>query len=408
MKAGAHADTSLKFWAGGMDVRQKHWSVWLFAGILGWIPLGTSGGGVYAANLTPPAPVSAKAAELLDGQSGRVLYEKNAYEKLPMASVTKLMTLVLVLQAVHAKKLGLNELVPVSEEAYRVGGSQIWLEPGERMTVEQLIRAVAVGSANDAAYALGEYLAGSPDAFVAEMNRTARQWGMVSTHFANPHGLHDPNHYTTAHDLGILALHALHTPGLLDYTRMREDRTIRNGKGGTLWLVNSNRLLRTYPGTDGLKTGYTSQAGFCLVATAKRGDTRMVSVILGAPSSKNRFHDAAELMTWGFMHYETVAIARKGQLFGTVRIRRGTQRMVGVQATSDAYVTVPKDQTALTRTVVIPPEVGAPVTTTRPIGKIVVKQGSQVLMTVSLYPTASVPALGWGQGVWRWFWRITG
>ncbi|MCY0877641.1 MAG: D-alanyl-D-alanine carboxypeptidase [Firmicutes bacterium] len=379
-----------------------------FAVLAGVVGIGRGVPSVRAQAMPEPL-VTAKAAELLDGYSGRVLYAKNADKELPMASVTKLMTLYLAVQAINRKEIALNELVPVSEEAYRVNGSQIWLEPGERLTVDQLLKGIAIGSANDAAYALGEYIAGSNEAFVEEMNRTAKALGMTHTHFVNPHGLYAPDHYTTAHDLGLLALKAVRQPLLLHYTAMWEDRSIRNGKGGHLWLINHNRLLRQYPGMDGLKTGYTSQAGFCMVATAKRGATRMIAVVLGAPSSKARFEDASTLLTWGFQHFETQVLAHRGETAGVVAVKRGSRRTVRAVFPADAYVTRARtDQAALERQLLLPKVISAPVRQGQVLGHVIVRAGGQEIARLPVVSAASVSRVNWFQRAWRAVWRIAG
>lgn len=361
-------------------------------------------------SVSSPAPnVSAKAAELVDAQSGKVLYEKNPNKELPMASVTKLMTLYLAVRAIERHKIGLHNLVPVSDEAYHVGGSQIWLEPGERLTVEQMMKGVAIGSANDAAYALGEYLAGSPEGFVEQMNRTARHLGMMHTQFQNAHGLSADGHYTTVHDLGLLAQKAVKMPLLLHYTSMWQDRTIRNGKGGTLWLINHNRLLRQYAGADGLKTGYTSQAGFCIVATAKQDRARMIAVVLGSPSSKARFQSAANLMTWGFQNFRSIRLARAGQVLARIPVIRGSQPAVEAVVKRSHIVTVgveDADQVRITRT--LPDRIPAPVNKGQSIGTLTARTGSKVLATVPIVAGATVRAVGWPETVWRYFWKLAG
>lgn len=364
--------------------------------------------GALAATEATPPPVSAKAVELIDGHSGRVLYEKNSRERLPMASVTKLMTLYLAVRAVEEKKIRLGELVPVSEEAYRTNGSQIWLEPGERLSVDHLLKGIAIGSANDAAYALGEYIAGSEEAFIADMNHTARQLGMTSTHFSNPHGLHAKDHYTSAHDLGLLALQAVKQPMLLHYTSMREDRSVRNGKGGTLWLINHNRLLGQYPGMDGLKTGFTSQAGFCMVATAERLHTRMIAVVLGARSSKARFQDAAGLMTWGFQNFQSIKLAGRGERVQDVKVRRGASKQVAAVFARDQYLTVSPQSGAVKRVVQVKSDVEAPVGKGQVLGEMVVTQNGAVSARVPIVAAHAVGRTTWLGGAWRLFWKIAG
>ncbi|MBX5466560.1 MAG: D-alanyl-D-alanine carboxypeptidase [Firmicutes bacterium] len=383
----------------------RWWSIglaWALAGAFGGVAQ------AFAPPPSPPPPITAKAA-LLESADGQVLFAHNAHTPLPIASVTKLMTLYLVVRAVERGRIHLQDRVPVSEGAWRVGGSQIWLEPGERLTVDELLRAVAVGSANDAAYALGEYLAGSEEAFVAAMNRTAARLGMRQTHFQNPHGLHHPQHYATAYDLGLLARHAVRHPLLLRYTRQWQDRTLRNGKGGTLWLINQNRLLRTYPGTDGLKTGYTREAGFCLVATAVRDHTRLIAVVLGEPTSQARFADAAALLTWGFDHYQTVPVAKAGMAWGRVRVDRGAAEAVTAVAPHPVAVTVPKGEAPMVQVrASLPERVTAPVAVGQRLGTLTVSVGDRVVREVPLVAQAAVRRVSWPELFWRTWWQVVG
>lgn len=360
------------------------------------------------ADAAAPPPISSKAAELLDGQSGKVIYQKNAYERRPMASVTKIMTLLVAAKALQQKKISLHDMVPVSEEAYKINGSQIWLEPGERLSVDQMMKAIAIGSANDAAYALGEYIAGSEEAFVNQMNQTAQQLGMTSTHFTNPHGLDNPNHYTTAHDLGILALAAIRNPIVVHYTSMWEDHSIRNGKGGTLWLINHNKLLKRYPGTDGIKTGFTTPAGFCIVATAKRTDTRLVVVVLGSATPKEQFGDSAALLTWGFQHYRSVPVATKGTVVGRVAVRRGTLREVHAVVSRDSYLTLPIDAAKIDREVKLPESLEAPIKPGQVLGYMVAKQNGQELARVPIVAQEGAARASWIGNAWHFIWKIAG
>ncbi len=367
-----------------------------FAGVKAW-----------AKPMSPP-PVSAKAAELVDGMSGRVLYAKDANRRLPIASVTKLMTLYLAVRAIQHKSLSLHESVPISEEAYHVNGSQIWLEPGERLSVDHLLRAVAIGSANDAAYALGEYIAGSENAFVEDMNQTAESLGMKDTHFANPHGLSDPNHYSSAHDLALLAEKAIRMPLLLHYTGMWEDRSIRNGKGGTLWLINHNRLLRQFPGMDGLKTGYTNEAGYCIIATAQRFDTRMVAVVLGAPSSRSRFQDAASLLTYGFQNYHTIRLARRGQIAARVSVRRGAKRQVLAVYNQDRYLTVERNETTPAFIIRVESSVNAPVKPGQELGHMALTRENGQIIRIPIVAQSGVNRATWIKAAWHYLWKIAG
>lgn len=236
-----------------------------------------------------------KSAILLDGSSGEVLFEQDSDLQCYPASVTKIMTMVLILEAVEDGRISLEDKVTVSDAAASMGGSQVYLYPGEVRTVDEMLVAIAVGSGNDAAYAMAEFVGGTYDNFISMMNDKAKELGMNGSHFMNPHGLHDENHYTTAADLGKLAYHALSVPYFLDYTSIYEYE-FRTSPLLTLW--NTNRLLKWYEGTDGMKTGYTEQAGRNLVATVERDGMRLISVVLGCEESQSHFktqHGTAQL-----------------------------------------------------------------------------------------------------------------
>ncbi len=290
----------------------------------------------------PPPVVSAPSAVLMDAAGGRVLFDRGGSVVRPPASMAKIMTLVLAVRALEGGKVHANDLVAVSEEAYRTGGSQIWLEPGEVLPFGQLLTAVAVGSANDAAVAIAEHLSGSVPAFVAEMNAFAARVGMRHTHFVNPSGLDGPGRATetTALDMARLGAYATAMPSLLRLTSTREERTLRDGKGGHLWLVNTNRLLGLVPGVDGLKTGFTNAAGYCLTATAERSGLRLVAVVMGAANSKARFADAASLLNWGYAHYQAAYAVHRGAVVARLPVRGGRSREVAVVAGRDAAFTV--------------------------------------------------------------------
>ena len=253
-----------------------------------------------------------KSALLMDGISGDILYEQNSQEICYPASVTKIMTLVLILEAVDAGTISLDDMVPVSEEAASMGGSQVYLYPGEQRSVDEMLIAIAVGSGNDAAYAMAEYIGGTMPGFVELMNQRAQELGMNNTHFVNPHGLHDDDHYTTAHDLGILAYHALSVPRFLDYTSIYEYEFRPEPKLLTLW--NTNRLLKWYEGTDGMKTGYTEEAGRNLVTTVERDGMRLISVVLGAQERQGHFNESMKLLNYGFNQFTYIPIRESREI----------------------------------------------------------------------------------------------
>ncbi len=359
-----------------------------------------------AQNISEPPSVQAKAAELIDANSGQVLFSKNARQKLPMASVTKLMTLYLAVKAIESHQVRLSDWVPADETAYRIKGSQIWLEPGERLSVDQMLKAIAVGSANDAAYALGSYLAGSEAAFVQRMNQTAQHLGMHDTHFTNSHGLHAPDHYTSAHDLALLSQHAVKMPLLLHYTSMWEDRSIRNGKGGTLWLVNHNRLLKQYPGADGLKTGFTNEAGYCLAATARQNNTRMIVTLLGEPTGKARIQDASALMSWGFQNFLTTPIVKAHEVLGRVRVLRGTKPYVDAIVGQNVAITRSLFEGRVESEKSLMDQVTAPIMQGQVLGYLTVKTQNHVIRRIPVRAQEQVPKITLTALAWRYLWKL--
>ena len=245
--------------------------------------------------------LSAKSVILMESETGEILYEMNADQALPPASVTKIMTILLVMEAIDNGQIMLTDKVSISANAANMGGSQVYLEVGERMTVDELLKCVVVASANDAAAALAEYCSGSIDAFVTKMNARAKELCMVNTHFENTNGLDDTteNHVTSAKDIAIMSRELLKHEKVLEYTTIWMD-TIRNG---TFGLTNTNRLIRYYKGATGLKTGSTSKAGFCISATAERNGLHLIAVIMGSPTRDDRNQSACELLDYGFANY---------------------------------------------------------------------------------------------------------
>jgi D-alanyl-D-alanine carboxypeptidase (penicillin-binding protein 5/6) len=346
---------------------------------------------VPAHAVAPPPALKAASAVLMDAGSGRVLFAANADEERGMASMTKIMTLYLALKALKAGRVHADDPVAVSEEAYRTPGSQIWLEPGEQLPFHQLLRAIAVGSANDAAVAVAEHVAGTVPAFVEEMNREAKRLGMTHTHFANPHGLDEPGHYSTARDLARLARAAVQMPELLALTSLREDRTIRDGKGGQLWLVNHNRLLGQYIGLDGLKTGYTSRAGYCLTATARRDGMRLIAVVMGAPTSKDRFEGAAALLSYGFREWQSVPVVAADAVVARLPVEKGGVATVPIRVEAPVSLTIPRQAKPSLRVEKrLPMRLTAPVRRGARVGTLVVYEGGSEAARVPLVAARSV------------------
>ena len=285
--------------------------------------------------------VPCAAAILIDEDSGTVLYEKNADARRPIASITKVMTLLLAFEALEAGKIHLDDFVPVSEHAYHMGGSQIWLEPGEQFTLDEMIKAICVSSANDAAVAVAELVGGSEPAFVERMNARAAELGMEHTTFRNACGLDTEGHLSTARDVAIMSRTILTTcPEVLHYTGIWTD-SLRNGQ---TQLVNTNKLLKRYNGITGLKTGTTGGAGVCITASATRDGLNLIAVVLGAPSSKERFEAATTLLDYGFAAYRAAPVPLPQERPLQLKVKGSTEE------------TVPLDYAALPQTALLPAE----------------------------------------------------
>ena len=279
--------------------------------------------------------LSSESAILMDAESSKILYEKNIDEKLPMASMTKIMSMLLIMENIENGSLKYEDKVLISENASGMGGSQVFLQAGEEYTVNDLLKCIAVSSANDAVVAMAEKISGSGDAFVTLMNEKAKSLGLENTNFANPHGLDNENHYSTAYDMAIMAKELLKHEDILRYTSIYEDY-LTKPDGSQVWLVNTNRLVRFYDGVDGLKTGYTTEAGYCLTATAKKNDLRLISVVMKSPSAEERSSDTSTLLTYGFNSFKSNVIYSKDKSLGKVKIEKGKLKEVDVYLKEDA------------------------------------------------------------------------
>ena len=264
----------------------------------------------------------AKSAILIDSATGKVLFEKNADEALAPASMTKIASMLIIMEAIDNGNLSLDDEVTISEEAADMGGSQVFLEAGEVYTVHDLLKGVAIASGNDAVVALAEKVAGSQGEFVAMMNERAKELGATNTNFVNAHGLDAEGHYSTARDMAIIAKELLSHEKILEYTSIYEEYLEKND-GTKTWLVNTNKLVRFYDGVDGLKTGYTTTAGYCLTATASKDDFRLISVVMGEESSENRSSDTVKMLNYGFNTYKINTIKTTDEVLGKVRVEGG-------------------------------------------------------------------------------------
>ena len=324
----------------------------------------------------------AKSSILMCADTGDIIYEKNAYEHLSPASVTKIMSILLVLEAIDSGKISLEDEVPAGENSVKMGGSQIWLELGEKMTVNELFKAVVVASANDACTALGEYIAGSSQAFVKLMNEKAQSLGLENTCFENCTGLDDTikNHYSCAYDLAVIAREVLKHDLIYNYSTIWLDY-LRNGKTE---LNNTNKLVNKYDGITGLKTGTTSKAGFCVCATAEREDMNLIAVVLGADTSEHRFQTASNLLDFGFAEYAVVAPQIDEAQITPVKIKNGKVKSVVPIYNQTDKLLVKKGDINIIYTYEIEDRVSAPVENGAELGEISIKNGDDVIKTITL------------------------
>lgn len=324
----------------------------------------------------------AKSSILMCADTGDIIYEKNAYEHLSPASVTKIMSILLVLEAIDSGKISLEDEVPAGENSVKMGGSQIWLELGEKMTVNELFKAVVVASANDACTALGEYIAGSSQAFVKLMNEKAQSLGLENTCFENCTGLDDTikNHYSCAYDLAVIGREVLKHDLIYNYSTIWLDY-LRNGKTE---LNNTNKLVNKYDGINGLKTGTTSKAGFCVCATAEREDMNLIAVVLGADTSEHRFQTASNLLDFGFAEYAVVAPQIDEAQITPVKIKNGKVKSVVPIYNQTDKLLVKKGDINIIYTYEIEDSVSAPVENGAELGEISIKNGDDVIKTITL------------------------
>lgn len=336
--------------------------------------------------------INAKSAILMEQSSGKVLFEYNADEALPPASVTKVMTILLVLEAIDEGKITINDPVTVSAYATSMGGSQIYLKENEVMSVSDLLKAVVVASANDAAVALAEHLYGTEEAFVARMNERAAELGMVNTNFCNTNGLDDTDtgHLTSARDIAIMSREVLKHPLIFDYSTIWMD-SVRNGEFG---LTNTNRLIRLYHGANGLKTGSTSKAGFCISATAERDGMQLIAVIMGAPSRDTRNALAASLLDFGFANYSVRSFP--GQTVDPVPVKGGTTRSCEASYADASFVTEKSNEETTTQ-VVYNTSLRAPVKKGDVVGTVRFLLGSEELGTTDLVAQSDVKQMTFGE-----------
>ncbi|MFD0048516.1 D-alanyl-D-alanine carboxypeptidase family protein [Actinomycetes bacterium NPDC127524] len=362
---------------------------------------------LLAASLLSPSAFAAKkegnqlaenasSAILIERDTGAVLYQKNSDQKLPPASMTKIMTMLLIMDAVDKGELKLNEKIRTSEYAASMGGSQIFLEPGEEMTTEQMLRGISIGSANDASVAVAERLAGSEEAFVKKMNEKAKELGLKNTRFQNATGLPVKNHYSTAHDMSIMAKELLKYDLITKFTGTYES-FLREGTDKKFWLVNTNRLVKFYPGVDGLKTGFTNEAKYCLTATAKKGNMRVIAVIFGAPSPKERNAQITKMLDYAFSQYTTHPIYKRDIKLGESSISKGSRKTVTGVTSEPISVLTKKGSSAkdFTQKITMKKQLKAPIERGDQIGTLKIMKDNKVIVTSPIVARENVKKANW-------------
>jgi D-alanyl-D-alanine carboxypeptidase (penicillin-binding protein 5/6) len=347
--------------------------------------------------------IKAKAAILLEPQSGKILFAQNEQQRLPPASVTKVMTMLLVMEAVDQGKIKWTDMIPTTATASKMGGSQVYLREHEELPLREMFKAIAVVSANDASTAVAEYLYGSDEDFIIAMNRRAHRLGLKNTHFTNETGLPDPNHYSSAYDLAAISRELLKHPEVLKFTSIWMDSL----RGGKFVLKNTNNLVKYYPGADGLKTGHTAEAKFCLSATAHRNNVRLISVVLGAASNGERIAQTRRLLDYGFRTYEWRIIKPAHAKVGKIPLQKANLKTVTVQTRNELRALLERDNTKSVRIRLETfPKLKLPVGVNQSVGVLKAFQGSKLIGVTPVYPTQPVKKANWLVLGWRALWDL--
>lgn len=345
---------------------------------------------IYAADTASVLEINAKSAVLMDALTGEILFEQNPDEHLQIASVTKVMTMLLIMEAIDSGKITLEDKVIASEYACSMGGSQVYLEPGEQMSVSDMLKAVAVASGNDASVAMAEHIMGSSPAFVNAMNKRAKELGMNNTNFINCNGLDGENQYSSAADVAKMSRELLKHEGIKPFLSIWMD-SLRNGEFG---LANTNKLIRFYDGAIGIKTGSTDEALYCLSSAAMRNDLTLIAVVLGAPTSSERFYNATKLLDYGFANYAIVQGASKGESFGMVPVSKGQMDEVEAVANEDFKKLVTKEKKGSVEVKTVFPEyVIAPINENDKVGELIVLVEGEQVGTIDLVAKDNIPRI---------------
>ena len=326
---------------------------------------------------------NARSAILIEASTGDIIFEKNSHEKLPPASMTKMMSMLLIVESIEKGIIHWDDMVRASENASSMGGSQILLETGEEMSVSDLFKGIAVASGNDAVVAMAEKIAGTVDGFVNMMNKRAKELGLQDTNFKNPHGLTDTDHYSSAYDMALIAKELVKHPKIFEYTSIYEDY-LRDGTDRKLWLVNTNKLVRFYKGVDGLKTGYTEEAGYCLTATANKG-FRVIAVTMGEPTSQDRNKEVSEMLDYAYAQYKLNTVISSDTVLGKEVVDRGSNKYAYLIPSEDATVLIKKmdDNKEYTYDVTVD-EIKAPINVGDKVGTISIKEDGNEIKKINL------------------------
>ena len=355
-----------------------------------------------------PFEINARSAVLIDKATGTVLYEKNPNEAYPPASVTKIMTMLLAMEAIDSNRISLEDKVVISEYASSMGGTQLYLEPGEQRTIEDLMKGIAIRSANDASVAIGEHIAGTEELFVQKMNERAKELGMNNTNFVNSNGLPDKGHAMSAYDIAIMSRELLKHKDIHRWLTTWMDTVVVGKKQSVQELVNTNRLIRSYDGANGIKTGSTGEALYCLSASATRGSTTFIAVIMGAPTTQVRFNEATKLLDYGFANYSTVEIATKDNKVGTIPIQKGVVQEADLVAKEDLSLLLKKgEESKVNKEVIIPQYIQAPILKGDKIGEIIVSMEGKEMGRVDVVAAENIERASLLDVMIRMFRRFT-
>lgn len=346
-----------------------------------------------------------QSAILMEQDSGSVLFEKNSHEKLPPASMTKIMTLILIMEAIDKGKISWNDKIRVSDYAASMGGSQIFLEPGEEMRVEDMVKGIAIGSANDASVAMAEHIAGTAESFVNMMNSKAKKLGLNDTFFKNPTGLPAAGHYTSAHDMAIMGKELLKHEEVTKFTGLYEDY-LREETDKKFWLVNTNRLVKFYPGVDGLKTGFTNEAKYCLTATANKNGMRVIAVVMGAPSPKDRNAQITSMLDYAFTQFSTKKLYDRHEIVKEVKVQKAEKSKLPVVTSENISLLLKKGETAkkVKTEVNVDKDLKLPVKKGQQIGFLKIYSGNKLITESPVLASETVKKASW----WKLFKRTAG